>query len=165
MAILTPDNLPNVVQNMPDPSSQIQHAGVDLTVEKIERFVDSGFLAINNSDRKLPETEMLTLNETDSFDLQPGGYIVRYNEMINVPLDAAAITLPRSSLMRCGATLHSALWDPGYQGYGMALLSVYHRIKIQKDSRIGQIVFFSLAGSVSHGYSGAYQGEGTVEKE
>lgn len=159
MAILTPDRIGNAVRNMIDKTKQIQQAGIDLTVNKIEKFVGEGVLTKNNSDRVLPDIEELNL-ETGIYKLNPGGYIVRYNESIHVPLNAAGLTLPRSSLMRSGATLHSAVWDPGYEGKGMGLLTVYQPIKIEKNSRIAQIIFFELSNEVETGYSGTYQGEG-----
>ncbi len=159
MGILTPDHIENAVRNMLDETKQIQQAGIDLTVSKIEKFVGEGVLAQNNSDRVLPDIEELIL-ENDIYQLNPGGYIVRYNESIHVPLNAAGLTLPRSSLMRSGATLHSAVWDPGYEGKGMGLLTVFQSIKIEKNARIAQIIFFSLSNKVKTGYSGTYQGEG-----
>ncbi|OLS20636.1 MAG: Deoxyuridine 5'-triphosphate nucleotidohydrolase [Candidatus Heimdallarchaeota archaeon LC_2] len=159
MAILTPNQIGNAVRDMLDKTKQIQHAGVDLTVNKIEKFVGEGFLAQDNKDRVLPDIEEMKI-ENGIYQLNPGGYIVRYNESIHVPLNAAALTLPRSSLMRSGATIHSAVWDPGYEGKGMGLLTVFHKIKIQKNSRIAQIIFFSLSNEVKTGYSGTYQGEG-----
>lgn len=159
MVILTPDLLETAVRDFIDKPNQIQQAGIDLTVNKIEEFVGEGLLAQYNQDRILPEIKELSF-ENDVYHLDPGGYIVRYNESIHVPLTAAALTLPRSSLMRSGATLHSAVWDPGYEGKGMGLLTVFHPIKIQKNARIAQIIFFSLSNPAKDGYSGTYQGEG-----
>lgn len=160
MTILTPRDLFGVVRGLIDPIEQIQSAGIDLTVKQIERFSTVGKLAINNNERILPQTELVELDQENYYFLQPGGYIVRYNEIVHVPPDAAGVILPRSSLMRLGATLHSALWDPGYKGAGMGLLTVYNPIKIQKNSRIGQIIFFQLNDYADNLYNGAYQGEG-----
>jgi dUTP pyrophosphatase len=160
VAIITPDYLQNAIRNMVDSTQQIQQAGIDLTVNKIEKFVGKGYLAIDNANRRLPDVEEVSLDDEGNYSLDIGGYIVRYNESVHVPLYAAALTLPRSSLMRLGATLHSAVWDPGYEGKGMGLLTVFNPIEIQKDSRIAQIIFLSLSTEVENGYSGKYQGEG-----
>ncbi|MHA2029371.1 MAG: deoxyuridine 5'-triphosphate nucleotidohydrolase [Candidatus Kariarchaeaceae archaeon] len=160
MVIITPDYLQNVIRDMIDPAKQVQQAGIDLTVHKIEKFTDDGLLAVDNTKRVLPNIEELQLDDDGNYNLKNGGYIVRYNESVHVPLDAAGLTLPRSSLMRLGATLHSAVWDPGYEGKGMGLLTVFNQIRIQQNSRIAQIIFFSLSTKVKDGYSGRYQGEG-----
>ncbi len=148
---------------MMDPIQQIQPAGIDLTVDQIERFLGEGYLSIDNSDRKLPSTEQIIPDENGVFYVPPGGYQIRYNESVHVPLDAAGLVLPRSSLMRCGATIHSALWDPAYVGRGVGLMTVTHPLRIQKNARIAQIIFISLNEGAESGYQGAYQGEGMTE--
>ncbi|MHA2092719.1 MAG: deoxyuridine 5'-triphosphate nucleotidohydrolase [Candidatus Kariarchaeaceae archaeon] len=163
MAILTPHSLVGVVRRMMDPIQQIQPAGIDLTVDQIERFIGEGYISIDNSDRTLPNTEQIIPDENGVFYVPPGGYQVRYNESVHVPLDAAGLVLPRSSLMRCGATIHSALWDPGYSGRGIAMMTVTHPLRIQKNARVAQIIFISLNEGAELGYQGAYQGEGMAE--
>ncbi|MEI2760841.1 MAG: hypothetical protein V9E95_01185 [Methanothrix soehngenii] len=39
-----------------------------------------------------------------------------FNEIVNIPGDVAALARARSTLLRCGASLETALWDPGYLG-------------------------------------------------
>ncbi|MCE7735024.1 MAG: deoxyuridine 5'-triphosphate nucleotidohydrolase [Candidatus Heimdallarchaeota archaeon] len=160
MGIIVPSELPEAIKGMLDPSKQIQQAGIDLTVKRIEKFVGIGLLSVDNKNRVLPDVEEVELDGSGNYNLPPGGYIIRYNESVHVPLFAAGLTLPRSSLMRLGATLHSAVWDPGYKGKGMGLLTVFNSINIQQNSRIAQIIFISLTKKLEAGYSGTYQGEG-----
>jgi len=163
MGIIPPHLLVDVIKNFQDKDSQIQIAGIDLTVKSIERFAIPGKISVDNRHRKLSVTEPVKLID-NYYIIPPGGYQVRYNESVHVPSDAAGLTLPRSSLMRCGATIHSALWDPGYEGKGMGLLTVFQQIKIEQNARIAQIVFFSLTDETQGQYSGVYQGEG-IESE
>ncbi|HLB27762.1 MAG TPA: deoxyuridine 5'-triphosphate nucleotidohydrolase, partial [Dehalococcoidales bacterium] len=67
---------------------------------------------------------------------------------------------PRSSLLRCGVTVNTAVWDAGYSGRSQSLLVVYNPLgfRLQKDARVVQLVFFRLTGE-TEGYKGAYQGE------
>lgn len=160
MGIIVPSELPEAIKGMQDPTKQIQQAGIDLTVNRIEKFVGTGLLSLDNKNRELPDIEEVQLDNDGNYNLKPGGYIIRYNESIHVPLFAAGLTLPRSSLMRLGATLHSAVWDPGYEGKGMGLLTVYNPVNIQQNARIAQIIFISLTKELDKGYSGTYQGEG-----
>lgn len=149
----------NFVENAIDFDTQMQIAGFDLTVKEIYIFKSSGIIDFDNSSRVLPEHIILEPDE-EKWDLQPGGYLVRYNETIKVPENAVGVLLPRSSLMRCGATIHSALWDPGYQGKGVGLLIVTNPITIHKNARIAQIIFIKLESQARKTYSGAYQNEG-----
>ena len=143
---------------------QRQPAGYDLTVRTISRFQGTGALDLTNTNRRLPEIEEIAWASGDPQQpgcLGPGGYLVTYNEVISVPADCAGLVLPRSSLMRCGATLHSALWDPGYEGRGQGLLTVYQPLELYPDARIGQFVLIKLEKKAGSLYSGKYQGENT----
>lgn len=144
----------------PDAKVQLQPAGFDLSLQAVSCFNGTGCLDFSNLKRSLPQVEQLEFTGSDKFlELGPGGYLVTYNEQITVPTDCAGIVLPRSSLMRCGAVLHSALWDPGYSGRGQGLLSVHQTLKLYKDARIGQFVLFVLEAEADAKYSGTYQGE------
>ena len=152
----------------PDAEVQAQPAGFDLTLQRAARFQGPGELDFSNQRRNLPEAEDLpwvgdaarhdACNE-GTITLKPGGYLVTYNEQITVPPDCAGLVLPRSSLMRCGATLHSALWDPGYCGRGQGLLSVYNELILHRNARIGQFILLALESAAANLYRGQYQGE------
>lgn len=80
---------------------------------------------------------------------------------MNIPKNIAAIAKPRSSLLRCGVTIQTAVWDAGYGGRSESLLVVYNEngFRIRKNARIIQLLFFRLGKEVREGYSGAYQNE------
>jgi len=126
-------------------------------------------LGFDNQLRELPDYEELPWRATqverdtelpESVRLERGAYLVTYNELVTVPADCAGLILPRSSLMRCGAMLHSALWDPGYRGRGQGLLTVFSGLRLYRNARIGQFVLISLE-TAAELYSGRYQGENT----
>jgi len=77
-----------------------------------------------------------------------------------LPNNVMALARPRSSLLRCGVTVDTAVWDAGYSGRSQSLMVVYHPqgFRLQKNARIVQMIFFSLTGE-TEGYSGSYQGE------
>ncbi|MEP0815210.1 MAG: deoxyuridine 5'-triphosphate nucleotidohydrolase [bacterium] len=162
-----------------DREAQVQGAGVDLSLRDISRFAGTGALDFTNQLRRLPDTAAIEWQDplgnelTDPSlseqarttyggyaELEPGGYLVRYNEIVEVPPDAIGVILPRSSLMRSGATLFSAVWDPGYRGRGQGLLSVWNPLRLYRNARIGQIFFIRLEGKTKRLYDGDYQGEG-----
>lgn len=141
---------------------QLQPAGFEFTVNELAAFSSAGVVDFSNRHRRLPEVRSLKLSRRRSTLLPAGSYVVRYNETVSLPLDLLSLILPRSSLMRSGAILYTAVWDPGYIGQGQGLLCVYnpHGIHMYRDARIGQVIFMRLSASVKEGYRGIYQGEG-----
>ena len=148
----------NIVKEYIEANTQTQIAGFDLTAKEIMKLKDGGILDFDNSERFIPEHTIMDL-EDDKWILEPGGYLVRYNEIVEVPLDAVGIVFPRSSLMRIGTTICSAVWDPGYKGRGIGLLIVNAKIALKINARIAQIIFIKTQNKLDSGYSGTYQNE------
>lgn len=157
------DGMPPLLEGMVDCDLQLQPNGVDLTLESIARFTGPGTLTCDNQGRQLPGTEELAFDREGQLYLQPGPYLVRFNETVNLPSDLMAYARPRSSLLRSGVALHTAVWDAGYRGRGVSLLVVYspHGFRIEQHARIVQLVFHRLSDQTSTGYQGVYQGEAT----
>jgi dUTP pyrophosphatase len=153
---------PPLVEGMLDPGAQVTPNGVDLTAAEVAWLRDDlpGRLGFDNSDRRLPGTEVIPWRE-GRLVLPPGAYLVRYAEQVNLPRDLIALGRPRSSLLRCGAWLGGAVWDAGYSGRGQGLLLVHHYagLELALRARVMQLVFFRLKGETT-GYRGAFQGEG-----
>ena len=93
--------------------------------------------------------------------LSPGPYLVTFNEVVNLPNHIMALGRPRSTLLRSGVTVHTAVWDAGYHGRSQAMLTVAnpHGFRLELGARIMQLVFLPLAGPAGEGYQGVYQGE------
>ncbi|HWQ18284.1 MAG TPA: deoxyuridine 5'-triphosphate nucleotidohydrolase, partial [Methanotrichaceae archaeon] len=137
-----------LVESMIDQQSQVQMCGVELTLQKIERFLSSGAVAFDNAERKLPNTDEINFDGSGWADLGPGAYLVTFNEIVSIPRDVAAMARPRSSLLRMGASLETALWDPGYRGRSQSLLVVHNPegLRLKKNARLLQLVFLRLSG-------------------
>lgn len=152
---------PPLIEHLVDRDSQLQPNGIDLTLATVSRFEGAGTLARDNQDRRLPDVEALSFDSDASIHLEPGPYLVRFNETVNLPDDCMAYARPRSSLLRSGVALHTAVWDAGYSGQGVALLVVYNPagFRLQRDARIVQLVFHRLGYATASGYQGGYQGE------
>ena len=138
---------------------QVQPAGVDLTVSEIYEFNEGGIISIERV--KLPQYRLKD-PENGRYALKPGTYLVRFGEVIKVPSDCIGIFLPRSSLLRMGATIQSALWDPGYEGRGVGLLIVMnpYGIVLEKGARIAQFILMKMTEPPERVYRGSYQHEG-----
>ena len=161
MSIISGEELEGLVEEMIDREAQTQLCGLELTLKKVERFTSVGGLAFDNNERVLPQTEAMDFDSAGWISLSPGCYLVTFNEIVSIPRDAAAIGRARSSLLRCGATLETALWDPGYRGRSQSLLVVYNPagLKLKKKARLMQLVFLRLEKEAEKEYSGRYQGE------
>ena len=161
MTILTGSEARGLVEAMIDPEMQTQMCAVELTLKKIEAFKTAGALALDNKERILPETEEIFFDGSDWADLQPGAYLVTFNEIVDIPRDVAALARPRSTLLRCGASLETALWDPGYRGRSQSLLVVHNQsgLRLKRNARLMQLVFMRLDRAAEKAYSGIYQGE------
>ncbi|MDK2384425.1 MAG: deoxyuridine 5'-triphosphate nucleotidohydrolase [Candidatus Korarchaeota archaeon] len=147
------------IRGMRSPEDQVQPAGVDLSVSEVYRAGGPGEITLDG--KRIPGYVELEPGG-GAWRLGPGYYVVRFAEAVEVPLNAVGICLPRSSLLRMGAALHCALWDPGYKGRGYALLTVYneHGIVVERGARIAQMIYVGLSAGPRRGYEGAYQGEG-----
>jgi dUTP pyrophosphatase len=150
-----------LVSDYLDLEVQLQPNGFDLTLAEVHRYGGRGVLAVDNAGRQLPSVERIPFGADDFLDLDPGIYHVLYNEAVSFPNDLMALARPRSSLNRSGVTIHSAVWDAGYAGRSTSLLAVLNPagFRVQRNARVLQLVFFSLARADESGYRGIYQGE------
>ena len=144
-----------------DLEAQLQPNGVDLTLRSVGRYVEAGRLGKRNAQRRLPSTEELAFDQGGELHLSSGPYLVTLNEVVRLPSGVMALSRPRSSLLRSGVALHTAVWDAGYQGQAQAVLMVYnpHGFTVARDARILQLVFFTLETPSAAPYTGRFQGE------
>jgi dUTP pyrophosphatase len=152
---------PPLVENLCDVQQQVQPNGIDLTLKEVALFSSSGSLGTGNENRVLSGTSQLVFDGLGRVDLLPGCYLVTYNEVVNLPKNIMALAMPRSSLLRCGVSIHNAVWDAGYSGRSQSLMVVYNPqgFRLHENARIVQMVFFFLSREVAQGYQGMFQGE------
>ena len=149
------------MENLCDVQQQVQPNGIDLTLKEIALLSSPGSLGPSNKSRALSLTSPLVFDGQGRIDLMPGCYLVTYNEVVNLPKNIMALAKPRSSLLRCGVSIHSAIWDAGYSGRSQSLMVVYNSqgFRLYKNARIVQMVFFFLSHEVAQGYQGLFLGE------
>ena len=152
---------PPLVQALCDIQQQVQPNGIDLTLKEIALLSSPGSLGPGAEGRALSSTSPLIFDGLDRVDLLPGCYLVTYNEVVNLPKNIMALARPRSSLLRCGVSIHNAVWDAGYSGRSQSLMVVYNPqgFRLYRNARIVQMVFFSLSREVAQGYQGVFQRE------
>lgn len=154
------DGEPPLVEGWLDLGEQVQANGFDLTLRDIALLQSAGSIAVSNQQRVVSDLALLVFDGLGYIELMPGSYIITYNEIVHLPGDVMALAAQRSSLLRCGVTVGTAVWDAGYEGRSQSLLLVHNPLgfRVQKNARVLQLVFFRL-GKETEGYRGAYQGE------
>ena len=141
-------------------AEQLQPNGFDLTLREIALLQSPGQIATSNSQRRVSSLAPLMFDGLGFVELASGIYSITYNETLHLPKNVMALATPRSSLLRCGVTVHTAVWDAGYSGRSQSLMVVYNTqgFRLQRNARIVQLVFFQLS-KETEGYQGIYQGE------
>ena len=166
-AILSQQDIGKLIQQKPpliegyiDLEEQVQPNGIDLTLREVALLQSPGKIAVKNSQRVVSDLAPLVFDGLDFIDLVPGAYIITYNEIVHLPKNVMALARPRSSLLRCGVTVNTAVWDAGYSGRSQSLMVVYNTqgFRLQKNARIVQLIFLQLT-QETEGYHGAYQKE------
>ena len=151
---------PPLVENYLNLDEQLQPNGFDLTLRDVSLLESAGQIAVKNSERQLPALAPLAFDGLGFIDLVAGIYSITYNEVVHLPEDVMALARPRSSLLRCGVSVGTAVWDAGYSGRSQSLLVVYNPrgFRLQRNARVVQLVFWRLA-QATEGYQGTYQHE------
>jgi dUTP pyrophosphatase len=151
---------PPLVEGWLDLDEQVQANGFDLTLRDVSLMRSKGQITVDNRDRVVSWLSPLSFNAAGYLDLTVGIYMITYNEVVHLPKNIMALGRPRSSLLRCGVGVGTAVWDAGYEGRSQSLLIVHNPqgFRVQKNARIAQLVFLTLTGD-SEGYKGIYQGE------
>jgi len=143
-----------------DLEKQLQPAGFDLSLREVQTYMGRGNVDFTNQERTLAPVNAIEPDERGWYDLPQGCYVIVYNEAVKMPLSLVAIARTRSTVLRNGAAIETAVWDPGYQGRSSSLLVVHNPkgIRLKQNARIVQLVFFSVE-EVQKGYNGIYQNE------
>ena len=152
---------PPLIEGYVSLNEQLQPNGFDLTLREVSRMTSGGGMGAGPDQRELSSTEVIDFDSGGWLELDAGPYLITFNEVVNLPLDVMALGRPRSSLLRSGVSVHTAVWDAGYRGRSQALLAVQNPSghRLQRDARVVQLVFFRLASPVGQGYQGRFWGE------
>jgi dUTP pyrophosphatase len=154
---------PPLVEDL-DEAEQLQPNGIDIRADRLERLLTRG--ALGTTSRAPAARAELAPGADGWWDLPPGAYVIGYRERVNLPNDVMAIARPRSSLLRSGVAIHSAVWDAGYSGRGEGLLTVVNPegYRLERGARVLQLVFLRLGSAAAEGYRGRYQHEDALRR-
>ena len=144
-----------------DLEEQLQPNGIDLTLMEVRELTSSGYIGKDSQQRLLSDNKIIAFDEHGWVRLYQGSYLITFNEICNLPLDLMALGKPRSSLLRSGVTIDTAVWDAGYKGRSQSLLTIFnpHGFEIQQNARLLQLIFVRLEKLASIGYQGRFLNE------
>jgi len=139
---------------------QLQPNGFDLRVDNIYEYNDSGYIG-HLKDKFISSYKQMRCNTV--YFLKQGVYSFDIAEIIKLPLDVCAMTIQRSSVMRCGCITNVGWWDSGYNGKGFSQLMVNNPFgfHIKRGAKIMQMIFLRNT-KTTEGYNGSYQNEGII---
>ena len=151
---------PSLIEGYIDLEQQLQPNGFDITLRDVAMLQNMGQIATDNAQRRLPDLASLIFDNQGFMELIHGSYIITYNEIVHIPTNLMALARPRSSLLRCGVSIGTAVWDAGYSGRSQSLMLVYNSygFRVQQNARVAQLVFMTLTAE-TESYSGKYQNE------
>jgi len=160
-SILSGEEISHLITRLSDAESgeQKQPAGFDVTISKVYSYSKSKYTLGITKKGENSTLEEIPEGHDGFFDLAEGAYLIELNEITSIPKDAIGLLLPRSSLLRNGLDIRSALFDPGYSGQPKVMLVCHRPVQIQRFSRIGQLILLRSDCEFTKQYSGQYQGE------
>ena len=142
----------------------VQQQGIDVRLKNIYELFDgcSGCGMVPKKGKTiLPLTKMIDCHINDKIILEPGYYEVEFEEACDIPNNMVLNYKTRSSLVRCGAIIHSGQFDAGFKTQNMgAFLHVIRPIILEKGARLAQaIVTESYPVNDENLYDGQWQND------
>lgn len=141
----------------------VQQQGVDVRLIKVSRVgegvYDKGYVPTKGK-TETPHSREVEYN-AGTWKLEPGYYEIEFLEGCKIPSYASMYFKTRSSLVRCGAIVHSGQFDAGFETEKMgAFLHVILPIEIEIGARVAQmIVHESYTVGDEHMYNGQWQND------
>ena len=150
-----------LISGFDDLEEQLQPNGFDLTLQEVRELNSGGYMGKGPNRRLLSSNNILAFDNQGWVQLNPGSYLITFNEICHLPLDLMALGKPRSSLLRSGVTINTAVWDAGYKGRSQSLLTVLNPngFGVQQNARLLQLIFIRLEHTTVRGYQGNFINE------
>lgn len=136
--------------------------GYDLTLKEVKQIKGGSVLTDRTIVADYGELHTYDKAGRTVYILDPGSYSLTFEQGIKLPSNKTAFIRHRSSILRCGATITSGVYDPGFEvGEMGGVLIATQRITIEKGARVAQIVIFD--NSEAELYDGQFQGTKDVK--
>ena len=145
-------------------SAGVQQQGVDVRLMKVSKVGDGawdlGYVPANGK-TATPRSKEVQPVDDGFWRLEPGYYEIEFKEGCKIPHYAAMYFKTRSSLVRCGAIVHSGQFDAGFETEKMgAYLHVILPIDIEVGARVAQMIVHESYGvGIEELYNGQWQND------
>lgn len=167
-------NANNIIKYLVLDPTQLQYGkpaqvGYDLTVCDIKQIHEGAHrltVAGSNIDKSAyVQQPLLSAPEKPNeryWTLGPGVYSLTFHQGCSLPNNIKAEIIHRSSLLRMGVEIKSAVYDPGFKVEQMgAVMVVHNNVTIEYGSRVAQIIMAET--QVAQEYNGQFQDEKDVK--
>lgn len=160
------------VRGIKDAELQVQPNAIDFTLDRLFEINYNNTFIISTDPQTKKELKQMRggaeifsapdrLTDIQFFESNwniPKTFDALSDVYVDLPEGVAALTIVRSTFNRNGIFLTSGLYDSGYKGHiGFALHSMAGHFKIEKGTRVGQVIFVSSENAKL--YTGAYNHE------
>lgn len=89
-----------LVRNLQQVAQQQQPCGIDLTLRQVFQWTSAATIDFDNTKRQAARTSSLPFDRISStITLQPGAYLIDFNETVQIPRNCMASVFPRSSML------------------------------------------------------------------
>lgn len=153
--------------------SDYQPSGLDLRVEKVYIITEDVPSGIIDGIKVIPEHSEIKPKDYPEYNFENcwkieynKPYIFEVQKQITIGKNNAQFYLPRSTLLRQGVNVYTALGDTGYTGH-LSFMVINHRkgdFYISKGERFAQLIDFQVQDTDKE-YDGDYQEEKIVEED
>lgn len=131
----------------------LQQQGIDLRIKDLKVVTGIGSIP-QKGKTKLPSYADYPFGQ-----LEQGYYEITFEEGCKIPNNCSLHLKTRSSLVRCGAIIHSGQFDAGFKTDSMgAFMQVIRPIRIAKGARVAQAIVFQSS-DVENLYDGQWQND------
>ena len=138
--------------------------GYDLTLKEVKRVKGGTVTTRQTIVTPYEEVSTITMDGDSSkyYLLAPGTYSLTFDQGIKLPSFKTAFIRHRSSVLRCGATITSGVYDPGFEVDEMgAVLIATQPITLEVGARVAQIIIFDNFDAEL--YNGQFQKSGDIK--
>jgi Deoxycytidine deaminase len=142
--------------------------GVELTINKIYDTIDTGKLSDGQYEKperteakKVMKTETNSTKRSRFYALSKGGYVIEYDNIIEIPENHMGLVFPRSRVVRSNANITTGIWDAGYRGGGEGGLMVNEKLYIKPSMPIAVLVMCEA--NTNNIYDGSHNNENIDE--
>lgn len=146
-----------------DEQHAVQQQGIDVRLASLTKVDGYGYIPKEGKTITGNRIELRTIERDgcEQYVLSPGFYEVTLMEACKIPNNCELDYKTRSSLVRCGATVHSGQFDAGFATDQMGcFLEVRTPIRIDIGARIAQaVVNETYPVSDENLYNGQWQGD------